>query len=97
MKIMIIIIRCRVVLTAMLALFLVFLLFSSFFQSHDHHKSSKEISLSRKLLSQSMDSIISTRRVGKLSGSKKQNKKVVFVQQSLRKAPPSVPNPTQNK
>ncbi|KAL4370733.1 hypothetical protein AHAS_Ahas06G0095300 [Arachis hypogaea] len=77
----------------MLALFLVFLLFSSFFHSHDHHKSSKEIGLSRKLLSQSMDSIISTRRVG----SKKQHKKVVFVQQSLRKAPPSVPNPTQNK
>jgi hypothetical protein len=46
--------------------------------------------VSRELLSSSFATSI-----GKINGNKKQNRKVV--EPSLRIAPPSIPNPTQNK
>ncbi|KAK7259516.1 hypothetical protein RIF29_25125 [Crotalaria pallida] len=81
------------VLAAILALVLVhFLLFSSFSIRHEQ-SISREASLSRKLLSSSLASFSTS--IGKISGSKKQPKK--DVEQSLRRAPKSGPNPTQNK
>nr|BAV14867.1 CLAVATA3/ESR-related 39 [Lotus japonicus] len=88
---------CRV-LAAILALVLVhFLLFSSFCLHH-RQSFSRETSLpvSRKLLSSSSTSSASFfTRFGKISGSRNQNRKTV--EPSLRKAPPSIPDPTQNK
>jgi hypothetical protein len=48
------------------------------------------LQVSRELLSSSFATSI-----GKINGNKKQNRKVV--EPSLRIAPPSIPNPTQNK
>ncbi|KAK7336638.1 hypothetical protein VNO77_17184 [Canavalia gladiata] len=82
-------IGCRVF-TAVLALVLVF---SLFLLPHEHTFSrERSLSVSRKLLSSSLASFSTS--IGKISGSKKQHKKVV--EPSLRKAPPSIPNPTQN-
>ncbi|QCE05199.1 hypothetical protein DEO72_LG9g200 [Vigna unguiculata] len=90
-------IRCRL-LGAVLALVLVhILLFSTFCVRHDQ-RFSRDTFLSRKLLSSSSSSSSSdsaSRSERKLSGNKKQTKKAV--EPSLRKAPSSVPNPTQNK
>ncbi|KAL2326926.1 hypothetical protein Fmac_020353 [Flemingia macrophylla] len=80
-------------LAAVLALVLVhFLLFSTFCLRHEQSFSS-ETSLPRKLLSSSFDSASTSK--SKLSGNNNQPKKAV--EPSLRKAPPSVPNPIQNK
>ncbi|CAL0302489.1 unnamed protein product [Lupinus luteus] len=80
------------VLSAILALVLVhFLLFSSLCLNYEH-RFSRDTSLSRKLLSSSFDSVSTS--VGKISGSKKQHNK--DLDQSLRKAPSTGPNPTQN-
>ncbi|KAH1060883.1 hypothetical protein AAZX31_02G168300 [Glycine max] len=81
------------ILAAVLALVLVhFLLFSTFCLHHELGFSGKTI-LSKKLLYSSFDSVSTS--ISKLSGNKKQTKKAV--EPSLRKAPASVPNPTQNK
>ncbi|KAE9593888.1 hypothetical protein Lal_00036428 [Lupinus albus] len=83
------------VLSAILALVLVhFLLFSSLCLNYEH-RFSRDTSLSRKLLSSSSDSDSASTSVGKISGSKKQHNK--DLDQSLRKAPSTGPNPTQNK
>ncbi|KAI4300701.1 hypothetical protein L6164_034047 [Bauhinia variegata] len=83
---------CRV-LVAVLALILVHLLLFSCFCLHHEESFSREKSLSRKLLSASLESVYAS--TDELKGSKKQTKKAV--EASLRKAPASVPNPTQNK
>ena len=84
------IIRCRI-LAAVLTLVLVHLLLFSTFCPGQEQSFPRKISLSRKLLSSPFDSVSTS----KLSGIKKQTKKAV--EPSLRKAPSSVPNPTQNK
>ncbi|KAI4348765.1 hypothetical protein L6164_009447 [Bauhinia variegata] len=84
---------CRI-LGAVLALTLVHFLFFSSFRLHHEQSFSREKGLSRKLLSPSFESL-STSMDKYLKGSRKQTKKAV--EPSLRKAPPSVPNPTQNK
>ncbi|KAK7278831.1 hypothetical protein RJT34_23869 [Clitoria ternatea] len=88
------IISCRV-LAAMLALVLVhFLVLSTLCLHHEQSHSRETSVMSRKLLlSLSFDSVSTS--ISKLSGNKKQPKKAV--EPSLRKAPSSVPNPTQNK
>ncbi|KAG5006801.1 hypothetical protein JHK85_025343 [Glycine max] len=80
-------------LAAVLALVLVHFLLVSTFCLHHEQGFSRETTLSRKLLSSSFESVSTS--VSKLSGNKKQTKKAV--EPSLRKAPASVPNPTQNK
>ncbi|CAK8543339.1 unnamed protein product [Lathyrus sativus] len=68
-----------------------FLLFSCCCHHHDQ-RFSRKIGLqgSRELLSSSFATSF-----GKINGSKNLNRKVV--ESSLRIAPPSIPNPTQNK
>ncbi|KAG4927946.1 hypothetical protein JHK82_053637 [Glycine max] len=85
---------CRI-LGAVLALVVVhFLLFSLYSLSHEQSfLGETSLSVSRELLSSSLASFSTS--INKISGSKKQKKKVV--EPSLRKAPPSIPNPTQNK
>ncbi|TKY62545.1 octanoyltransferase protein [Spatholobus suberectus] len=85
---------CRI-LGAVLALVVVhFLLFSLYSLSHEQSFSGEtSLSVSRELLSSSLASFSTS--INMISGSKKQKKKVV--EPSLRKAPPSIPNPTQNK
>ncbi|KAF7818961.1 CLAVATA3/ESR-related 39 [Senna tora] len=87
------IIMCRVL--GLILLLIVF--FSSFCVAHEQ-RFSRDTRISRKLLSVSSvpEASVSTNVIDKLiiSG-KPKNKKAV--EPSLRKAPPSVPNPIQNK
>ncbi|CAJ1909053.1 unnamed protein product [Sphenostylis stenocarpa] len=87
-------IRSCKILGAVLALVVVhFLLFSLYSLSHEQRFSGEtSLSVSRELLSSSLASFSTS--INKISGSKKQKNKVV--EPSLRKAPPSIPNPTQN-
>ncbi|CAJ2671318.1 unnamed protein product [Trifolium pratense] len=82
---------CRVFAVVLTLVLIHFLLFS-YCCIHHEQKFSRKINLqvSRELLSSSFATSI-----GKISGNKNQNRKVV--EQSLRIAPPSIPNPTQNK
>ncbi|WVY98652.1 hypothetical protein V8G54_030803 [Vigna mungo] len=81
-------IRCRL-LAAVLALVLVHILLFSSFCDHHEQRFPKDRLLCRKLLFSSSDSASTS------ESNKKQTKKAV--EPSLRKAPSSVPNPTQNK
>ncbi|KAK7285498.1 hypothetical protein RJT34_20271 [Clitoria ternatea] len=88
------IIGCRVLAVVVAMVLVHFLLLSIFYlplaQSFSREKS---VSVSRELLSSSLASFSAS--IGKISGSRKQKKRAV--EPSLRKAPPSIPNPTQNK
>ncbi|KOM34111.1 hypothetical protein LR48_Vigan02g026100 [Vigna angularis] len=81
-------IRCRL-LAAVLALVLVHILLFSSFCVHHEQRFSRDKFLCRKLLFSSSDSAFTS------ESNKTQTKKAV--EPSLRKAPSSVPNPTQNK
>ncbi|KAK7392813.1 hypothetical protein VNO78_21261 [Psophocarpus tetragonolobus] len=88
-----IIISCRILAAVVALVLFPFILFSTFCLHHEQSVS-RETTLSRKLslLSSSFESVSTSE--SKLSGNKRQTKKAV--EPSLRKAPPSVPNPTQN-
>ncbi|KAK7378241.1 hypothetical protein VNO80_03679 [Phaseolus coccineus] len=79
---------------AVLALVMVhFLLFSLYSLSHEQiFSGERSLSVSRELLSSSLASFSTS--INKISGSRKQKSK--DVEPSLRKAPSSIPNPTQN-
>ncbi|KAJ7971454.1 CLAVATA3/ESR-related 39 [Quillaja saponaria] len=91
------IINCRTLASLFAFIVVVYLLgFSSFCLHHGQNNLARDqrgVSLSRKLLSSSWASVSTTGK--KLSGSKRQPKKAV--EQSLKKAPHSVPNPKHNK
>ncbi|KAG2686953.1 hypothetical protein I3760_09G030700 [Carya illinoinensis] len=85
---------CRPLQAALFALLLIeILMCSSLCQCHESlPRSERSIQYSRKLLVSTAS--ISTSQ-NKINGAMKEPKKAV--EPSLRKAPPSVPNPTQNK
>ncbi|KAG5072269.1 hypothetical protein JHK86_007480 [Glycine max] len=86
---------CRILGAVLALVVLHFLLFSLYSLSHEQSFSGEtSLSVSRELLSSSFASFSTS--INKISGSKKQKKKKVM-EPSLRKAPPSIPNPTQNK
>ncbi|BAT85333.1 hypothetical protein LR48_Vigan1293s000300 [Vigna angularis] len=87
-------IRSSRILVAVLALVVVHCLLFSFYSVSRQHSFSGETSLPvpRELLSSSLPSFSTS--MNKISGSKKQKTKDVEL--SLRKAPSSIPNPTQN-
>nr|KYP70599.1 hypothetical protein KK1_009819 [Cajanus cajan] len=85
---------CRILGAVLVLVMVHFLLFSLYSISHEHSFSGEtSVSVSRELLSSSLASFSTS--INKIRGSKKQKKKVM--EPSLRKAPPSIPNPTQNK
>ncbi|KAL4286320.1 hypothetical protein HN51_027485 [Arachis hypogaea] len=95
-----IIIKWRVLASILIFIIIVhLLLFSSISYCSGHEQSQTSPTLSRKLLlSSSLDSV-SNKVKGKLiiSGGSKNKQTKKAVDQGLRKAPSSVPNPTQNK
>ncbi|AES81465.1 hypothetical protein MtrunA17_Chr7g0258581 [Medicago truncatula] len=87
---------CRVFAVILTLILIHFLLFSCCCVHHEPMFSRKtRLTMSRELLSSSFASFATSGINGKISGSKKQNRKVV--EPSMRIAPPSIPNPTQNK
>ncbi|KAL2320851.1 hypothetical protein Fmac_029820 [Flemingia macrophylla] len=87
------IISCKILGGVMALVVVHFLLFSLYSLSHEHSFETS-VSVSRELLSSSLSSFSTS--INKISRTMTQKKKKV-VEPSLRKAPPSIPNPTQNK